>query len=1069
MGGHTTCEKYLVSKGASVQEIPSHISNKLKIDRPFKVPKIFRITKSDINTTTTSSKSPVAINDSSFGVIDRLGYKYYALAIAKVLKGAASPICVGIYSRWGTGKSSLMEMIKKALDPTVEEENFKIIQSFETEVVEPIFHERSKIIWTRFAEVCVCIPAWLERNLYPYLDTVVSWTALSFYGFFAIKVIIMLMKDFPVFSRIAEKLFLFLEVPLAEIPTVPLNHSKLYAPSLLVYSFSIESLISYFRERLIKSLLLHFKLSSSDVYIFIGLLLYWFVKFSRVFKIVFAVSFFASLTLVLLVCVCAGTWWLGLTVVYISLCWCCAVYWSNTTLVILEIFQRFFDSDDQSSSQRDKAAAPSKGLRKEYLFVDFNAWEFSASEELWTGLIRNLYEKVELRLSNLKIEATGLNWKEKWRIKKSIELLEKKYGGKFMLQLWCILLFLVGVFVVLLALGVTLTAIENKESNYDDILAIFATAIPGCAWLKVFVDAIAAMNKVSDTSRGEFLFEESKSIRDRTGFMSDVREELSDLFKFINEDFRRETGIQLLLVLFIDDLDRVLEGRNVKMLEAVQLLLNVPGAPVFVFLAIDSRIVVASIEQQLNKQSNLKGVRITGWEYLEKFVQIPLSIPEVSPERIQYLLEKSLRVTINEEQLKSFLMKVVGHINKLITDNGCKNLQCRFDSGGTSFDVSALSLVSEWDKKNRSLLGSFIAIANVLKLRRSVDRNDKEQLEALYSDLHTTISNAKYVEVPVQPKQINPQPTRTTTVAPQSVNKVETPIPTQRTEPVIPEAPISEKFFDAPLITDETSELLPANMADMMKQISRRVDCNPRGIKRLINLLQIIAEIGKIKPITGIVPPVTIKDWKGGETWKSFSQKAVIWIFMAQSFSFRLSALVQILLDFEQKADFNVEDASAEGYKYKMWTICEKDSKTIVPKNAEKEEKFDDMTIFHFYHTYVEKFIYAMPCSEKLLRVDKDPEDFAFLLKFSASFELKCQDILGPKIDLKTDGNSERVRDFSLLAYSFNLDPAMRLEIGEDIAGLVSEHEMFNEGNEPVALRHRSIVRKKDYINCKYN
>ena len=34
-----------------------------------------------------------------------------------------------------------------------------------------------------------------------------------------------------------------------------------------------------------------------------------------------------------------------------------------------------------------------------------------------------------------------------------------------------------------------------------------------------------------------------------------------------------------------------------KVLEAIQLILSVPGAPVIAFLAIDSRIVVASIEQ----------------------------------------------------------------------------------------------------------------------------------------------------------------------------------------------------------------------------------------------------------------------------------------------------------------------------------------------------------------------------------------------------------------------------------------------------------------------------------------
>ena len=220
--------------------------------------------------------------------------------------------------------------------------------------------------------------------------------------------------------------------------------------------------------------------------------------------------------------------------------------------------------------------------------MDFNAWEFSASEELWTGLIRNLYEKVELRM-NFERTSSGLNWKEKWRIKKSVNELEKKCGGKWLLQYQCVSLLLVGIVIALSVVFFTYPEIQDKDSDYNnDVFAIVATVVPGYAWLKVFMDALAAMNKVSDTSRGEFIFEESKSIRDRTGFMSEVREELSELFDFINEDFKSGTGTQLMLVLFIDDLDRVLEGKNIKMLEAVQLLLNVPGVPVFVFLAIDS-------------------------------------------------------------------------------------------------------------------------------------------------------------------------------------------------------------------------------------------------------------------------------------------------------------------------------------------------------------------------------------------------------------------------------------------------------------------------------------------------
>eukprot|EP01037_Dinobryon_pediforme_P045639 gene45639-58293_t len=64
------------------------------------------------------------------------------------------------------------------------------------------------------------------------------------------------------------------------------------------------------------------------------------------------------------------------------------------------------------------------------------------------------------------------------------------------------------------------------------------------------------------------------------------------------------------------------------MLEAIQLLINVPGAPVIVFLSIDSRVVIASLEQYLNKSMDINDAMITGWEYLEKFVQLPFFLPQ---------------------------------------------------------------------------------------------------------------------------------------------------------------------------------------------------------------------------------------------------------------------------------------------------------------------------------------------------------------------------------------------------------------------------------------------------------
>jgi len=149
---------------------------------------------------------------------------------------------------------------------------------------------------------------------------------------------------------------------------------------------------------------------------------------------------------------------------------------------------------------------------------------------------------------------------------------------------------------------------------------------------------------------------------------------------------------------------------------------------------------------------------------------------------------------------------------------------------------------------------------------------------------------------------------------------------------------------------------------------------------------------------------------------------------------------VQILLDFEQKKTFNERILpSSDGltFKYESWQQFggEKVAAADDPKYPEYPEwtKFDDMLIFDFYQTYVEKFIHALGRYEMLSRLDHDPEEFAYLLKESACLNVKCEDVLGPKLN-NSDGTEEgtdlpRHRDFSLLAYSFNLDPAMRLEV----------------------------------------
>ena len=119
-----------------------------------------------------------------------------------------------------------------------------------------------------------------------------------------------------------------------------------------------------------------------------------------------------------------------------------------------------------------------------------------------------------------------------------------------------------------------------------------------------------------------------------------MKSELNDLFDFISKDFKEKTNTELVIVAFVDDLDRCLKGRKVKVLEAMQLILSVSGAPLIAFLAIDSRVVVASVEDTFGDV--LRNAHISGWEYLDKIVQIPFSLPEPPPEKVERLVMKTL-------------------------------------------------------------------------------------------------------------------------------------------------------------------------------------------------------------------------------------------------------------------------------------------------------------------------------------------------------------------------------------------------------------------------------------------
>ena len=160
-----------------------------------------------------------------------------------------------------------------------------------------------------------------------------------------------------------------------------------------------------------------------------------------------------------------------------------------------------FETDHDSESQTESI------VKKENLNVDFNAWEFNKSDELWVGIVSKIYEKVEVRLQNHMQEdsATGkkrkLDFKAKWRVKKAVELLIKQYGGPRQVGLR-----VMSVFILLCSVPVVTWVI----AVYHEFVGAWFVLLGFLAPLVPVVKFLISSNSYASTSRGEVLFQQAE-------------------------------------------------------------------------------------------------------------------------------------------------------------------------------------------------------------------------------------------------------------------------------------------------------------------------------------------------------------------------------------------------------------------------------------------------------------------------------------------------------------------------------------------------------------------------------
>eukprot|EP01042_Synura_sphagnicola_P000504 gene504-537_t len=302
--------------------------------------------------------------------------------------------------------------------------------------------------------------------------------------------------------------------------------------------------------------------------------------------------------------------------------------WSRRNLVCA-LWLYNVDKRRLSWNKRARNHAKEEINKHDYYFVFFNAWLYCGSDNLWAGLVKALRKAVEQRYGPSYAFA--------------------KYRA--MLVLLVIgLLVSVGLLVGCVAFYIRMND-EFQELPPKTTLIVHTVGLALGSLLSLATGASAVYNYIMTplSSSEEIEMTCSKTeVKKKLGFMAAVKEEMEDIGKIMSDPSISVPNMWMYLfswlglsdwvpksflssprlrpsnlVIFVDDLDRCPPDKVVQVLQALILLSE--KSPFVFFLAVDPRIIVAAVESQDQGMYTTAGVN--GYEYLDKIVQIPFTIP----------------------------------------------------------------------------------------------------------------------------------------------------------------------------------------------------------------------------------------------------------------------------------------------------------------------------------------------------------------------------------------------------------------------------------------------------------
>ncbi|HEY3975577.1 MAG TPA: P-loop NTPase fold protein [Candidatus Sulfotelmatobacter sp.] len=428
--------------------------------------------------------------------------------------------------------------------------------------------------------------------------------------------------------------------------------------------------------------------------------------------------------------------------------------------------------------------------------VWFNAWKYQTSEQIWAGMAHCIISQVTARMA---VKDRELFWLRLHGRRINAEEVRKRAYGAILRKLLPMALLVIAVCAI--AFWVAAATPLGVPWRY---LIRGASVVWGAYRLtKEWGNKLS--EKAADTVR-ELIRE--PDYEGKMGYLHLVESDIREVLQLATEaSVTKEKPNGDPLVVFVDDLDRCAPNKVAEVVEAINLFLCGDYPNCIFVLAMEPGMVAAALEVA-NKEVIEKALEMgvadrtapVGWRFMEKIVQLPISIPPPT-------------------------------------------------LGGRKSYVEALTGVHEWNTKMTEIVNAASAapppspanLAGALDLQMPADSGlakilgDEVKARALAQEPLKEEEVAKYMGE----------------LKGRSLGEVE-----EKSAKVMAEAPVEMRRAVAEaskrIYAQTFSERDPA-MAEFVKEVAELVDGNPRQIKRYVNVFRFYSTLRHSLRVDGTV------------------------------------------------------------------------------------------------------------------------------------------------------------------------------------------------------------------------